>query len=91
MKKEDVAHPKRIRHAGKEITIRDDANHFELRIDGIPIPMVSRLAPHEYASMTFPQQNFPTAEALAKALAETEGKLWVLDREKMHPQMTHGK
>jgi hypothetical protein len=78
--KEDEAHFVEMSHAGKAIAIRDDATHFELRIDGIPVAMVSRLAPHQYATMVFPQQDFPTAEAMAKALAETEGKLWVLDR-----------
>jgi hypothetical protein len=80
--KEDAAHFKEMRHAGKLIAIRDDPHHFELRIDGIQIPMVSRLGPHEYATMTLPHQNFTTAEAMAKALAETEGTLWVLDRGK---------
>jgi hypothetical protein len=79
---ENAVHFKEMSHAGKTIAIRDDATHFELRIDGIPIPMVSRLSPHQYATMVFPQQDFPTAEAMAKALAETEGKLWVLDRKK---------
>jgi hypothetical protein len=78
--KDDAAHFVEMRHAGKAIAIRDDATHFELRIDGIPIPMVSRLSPNQYATMVFPQQDFPTAEAMAKALAETEGKLWFLDR-----------
>jgi hypothetical protein len=90
--KEDASYFKEMNHAGKAISIRDDATHFELRIDGIPIPMVSRLAPNEYATMFFPQQDFPTAEAMAKALVETEGKLWVLDRKKgASHKMPHGK
>jgi hypothetical protein len=79
-------------HAGKSIAIRDHENQFELRIDGIRIPMARRMAPHQYMTDLLPYRDFPTAKEMAMALAETEGTIWVLNRKKgAASKMTHRK
>lgn len=60
----------------RKVSIREDANTFELRINGFPLK-VSRQKDGTYHSNILTHQSFDSAEELARALAETEGELWV--------------
>jgi hypothetical protein len=60
----------------RRVSIREDANTFELRINGFPLK-VSRMDDGTYHSSILTHQSFDSAEELAQALAATEGELWV--------------
>lgn len=65
-----------LTHKNRKVSIREDENTFELRINGFPLK-VSRMDDGTYHSSILTHQSFDSAEELARALAETEGKLWV--------------
>lgn len=67
---------KEMTHKGRRIEIREGAHTFELSINGYPLK-VSRMDDGTYHSSILTHQSFDSAEELARALAEIEGKLWV--------------
>jgi hypothetical protein len=66
-------------HRNRRIAIREADAGIEMHIDGVPVE-VTRVAPGRYYSLILPFKEYPTAETLAKALVDTEGKLWLLGR-----------
>ena len=64
-------------HKGRKIAYRITEQGADLTIDGIPIMSPTRID-GQYHTHMFMYRSFPTVEALAKALVETEGKIWVL-------------
>jgi hypothetical protein len=72
----------------RRVSIREDANTFELRINGFPLK-VSRMDDGTYHSSILTHQSFDSAEELARALAEIEGKLWVAGPGETGGHMSH--
>ena len=71
---------KEMTYKNHRVTLREDEDDCDLRIDGVPIK-IARLAPESYHSHIFTHQEFSSAEELAKALIDTEGTLWALPGE----------
>ena len=63
-----------------EISYRDDEEGFELSIDGREFGhMAGRLGPGRYYSHLLPFVEYSTPEALAEALADRKGEVWIDD------------
>ena len=75
---------------GHTIAIRESGRDCQIDIDGVPVDVV-RGADGGYHTSVFPFQDFPTAEAAARALAETEGTLWRIppQGDPTHPHHDH--
>lgn len=63
-------------HQGKEVSWVDDDLFFGLWVDGREVPAV-RLGEGRYYTPMLPYAIFPTASALAKTYAESEGRDWI--------------
>jgi hypothetical protein len=77
-------------HKNRRIKIREAGNTFELSINEVPMK-VSRHKDGTYHSNILTHQSFDSADELARALAEIEGKLWVAGPGTIHHGPTpHG-
>lgn len=86
--KQDASAFREMTHNDRKVSIREDANTFELRINGYPLK-VSRHADGTYHSAIMTHRAYKSAEELARALAETEGKLWVAGPGETGGHMSH--
>lgn len=73
-----------------EIVYRDDEEGFELRIDGRSFGhMAERLGPEQYYSHLLPFVEYSTPEALAQALVDKKGEVWIDDEAQTGPGDGH--
>jgi hypothetical protein len=68
-------------YKGRQIHYQEKANgRVALTIDGIPIAEPTHID-EQYYTVFFPFRGFPSIEAIAKALVDTEGASWTLRRD----------
>jgi hypothetical protein len=63
---------------GHSVSITDDAQEFQISLDGTPVSMCYRFGPGTYYTHLFSYQYFASAQDMANQLADTEGTLWML-------------
>jgi hypothetical protein len=66
-----------LEYKGRKIEYKLTEQGADLMIDGISVMSPARID-GRYHTHTFMYRSFPTVEALAKALVETEGQTWLL-------------
>jgi hypothetical protein len=71
-------------YKGRKIAYKLTDQGADLTIDGVPIISPSRID-GQYHTHMFMYRSFPTVEALAKALVDTEGKTWILRQDGAMP------
>ena len=71
----------KIFYKDRDITYREERNNVHLQIAGVPIHRITRLDDGQYHSQFFPFRSFSTIEALAKALVDRDGQLWILSKD----------
>jgi len=64
----------------RQISYLEEEGEVRLSIDGVEVGPVSRVGEEEYHIHLFPFRAYPSLEALGRALVDTEGELWVIDR-----------
>lgn len=70
--------PKTFTAHGHRVSVRESARAVAITIDGQLIPMVRKLAGGDYHSLFLPFRGYPSATALARALASQVGTTLVL-------------
>ena len=87
---EDADGERQLVYKDHEIAYRDDEEGFELRIDGRSFGhMAERLGPEQYYSHLLPFVEYPTPEALAQALVDKKGEVWIDDETQTGPGNGH--
>jgi hypothetical protein len=73
-------------YKGHRFALRDDDEGFEMWIDGRSWGhMADRLGPQRYGTHLLPFTEFPTADAMARAVIDRAGEAWVAVDDDRHP------
>lgn len=81
--------PKTFSAHGHRVSVRESARSVVIAIDGQVIPTVRKLADGDYHSLFLPFRGYPSATALARALASQVGTTLLLGEADAQPHATH--